>query len=88
MLWAAPEQLLGQRISTASDIFSFGTILWEICANQRIVSRVLRPLEVPREAPQEIVTLIDRCHSVTPHERPTAAQIYDILATVTRPPAA
>ena len=28
--WAAPEVLLGGRVESSADIFSFGVLLWEI----------------------------------------------------------
>lgn len=32
--WLAPEVLMGQPASAASDVFSFGTVLWELATWQ------------------------------------------------------
>ncbi|KAK9787609.1 hypothetical protein WJX73_009481 [Symbiochloris irregularis] len=58
--WASPEQLLGNPTSTMSDMFSMGTVLWEICTGEQPRQRLLRQLRVPEEAPQAIADLIQR----------------------------
>lgn len=79
-MWAAPEQLAGATVSTATDMFAFGIILWEICTNEQMISRLKRPIEVPQEAPPEVVDLIEKCHSYRLADRPTAGEAYDVLA--------
>ena len=41
-LWrrAAPEVLLGRGATPASDIYSFGVILWELCSGGRLGGRL------------------------------------------------
>ena len=69
-------------MGTAADMWSFGTLLWELCAQEPISSRQLRPLRVPQEAPKAVEDLINRCHTQDPALRPTATQAYDILASL------
>ena len=42
--WASPEQILGQPLTLASDIFSFGVILWELITGDRPHMRSCRKL--------------------------------------------
>ena len=39
----------------------------------------LRKIEVPKEAPQQVVKLLYRCLSRTPEIQPVAAELYDAL---------
>ena len=51
--WSSPEQLMGQRCSFSSDLFSFGVVLWEICTGERPKRGQMRDVRVPEEAPAE-----------------------------------
>lgn len=84
LLWAAPEQLLGTECSEACDMFSFGTVVWEICSGERPLNRLTRPLNTPEEAPEIIQDLINRCHAEKPDDRPTADQAFDMLRHAAR----
>ena len=44
LFWASPEHLHGQSCSPATDIWSLGVILWEICTGEQPLRRVTRPL--------------------------------------------
>lgn len=37
--WASPEQLLSGKCTAASDMFSFGVVLWEICTGAAHATR-------------------------------------------------
>ena len=78
-MWASPEQLQGYECGLASDIFSFGTILWEVCTGEQPRYRQTRDLEVPAEAPQAIKDLVIKCHSIDPQDRPSALEVHAIL---------
>ena len=30
--WTAPEVFVGQEHTTASDVYSFGIVVWELCS--------------------------------------------------------
>ena len=70
---------MGEVVGVSADMWSFGTVLWELCTRERLESRSLRPLKVPQEGPQAVAVLIERCRAITPSERPTATQAYDEL---------
>ncbi|KAK9785595.1 hypothetical protein WJX73_001741 [Symbiochloris irregularis] len=81
--WASPEQLLGQATTTMSDMFSMGTVLWEICTGEQPRQRRLRQLRVPEEAPQAVADLIQRCFVLEPSDRPTAVALHNTIACST-----
>ena len=57
--WAAPEVLLGGRVESSADIFSFGVLLWEIATGEKPKRGALRdpkcvliPPDIPVLRPQ------------------------------------
>ncbi|XP_060100147.1 receptor-interacting serine/threonine-protein kinase 1 isoform X2 [Heteronotia binoei] len=73
-----------------SDVYSFGIVLWAIFANKEpyenatndehvyfCVMRGNRPLiaEIEESCPREIISLMERCWSQNPEDRPTFAEI-------------
>ena len=75
MAYMSPEQALGDPLDARTDIFSFGSVLYEAIAGQRpfrgsgsvevlrgIVHRPHQPLrELRPETPEQLAALIDRC---------------------------
>lgn len=81
--WAAPEVLLGTHpVTSATDVYSFGTVLWEICTGE-VPHRPLRRINTlpgePDEAPPEVGNLIYRCLATVPYERPKMQEVYQKL---------
>lgn len=89
-----PELMLEQMLTTASDVFSFGVLLWEL-ANSRhawegmshtqviaMVSMEGKRLEWPDSAHPAIADLSKRCTLTDPAARPTFAAIREELAAL------
>lgn len=67
--YASPEQIRGQRITTSTDVYSLGVILFELLTGQK-------PYRVQSSAPHELATII--CEQ--PPVRPSTA----VRTTTTR----
>ncbi|CAM9692821.1 unnamed protein product [Ectocarpus sp. 6 AP-2014] len=81
--WTAPEVLYGARNSYASDVFSFGVVLWEVMSrktpwselagNDAVFYRVFtmrqRPA-IPTGTPPDIEENTKRCWAHLPRDRP------------------
>ena len=91
--YMSPEQARGEAISPASDIFSFGLVLYEIATGQHafpgdspidtveaILNGVAAPPSSHHAIPAELDRLILRMISKDAAVRPTAEQIAEILA--------
>ncbi|RIB16776.1 kinase-like domain-containing protein [Gigaspora rosea] len=91
--YIAPEVLDGEQYTTASDIYSFGIIMWEILYgksvsyNQEIVIQLqikicrenLRP-KIIEDTPQCYINLMKKCWERDPIKRPSAQKkIIEIL---------
>ncbi|PRW45691.1 serine threonine- kinase receptor R831 [Chlorella sorokiniana] len=75
-LYAAPEQLLGERCTLAADIYSLGLLLTELTTRRFIMMRGEWELpQPPDDCPQDVADLIGQCLSSDPRQRPTAAEV-------------
>jgi serine/threonine protein kinase len=86
--YLSPEQALGQPLSSASDIYSFGLVLLECIkgtveypggAVESAVARLHRAPEIPEDLPAEWADLIRSMTAIEPLERPAAADIETSL---------
>ncbi|RIB20161.1 kinase-like domain-containing protein [Gigaspora rosea] len=94
-LYAAPEVLFGESFSKASDIFSFGVLMWQISSGQSLISEYGKSMNIysltikihsgmrPTIRKGTISCysdLMKRCWDSDPTKRPSALKIYKILA--------
>ncbi|EGC39625.1 hypothetical protein DICPUDRAFT_147550 [Dictyostelium purpureum] len=88
--YAAPEILNSKQFSEKSDVFSFGTILWELVTNNipfdgmdpYDVKELLKSgkrLEIPENCHEVFKTTIQDCWNQSVEERPTFLNIYHRL---------
>ncbi len=92
----SPEQLIGQQVTEAADIYSFGVLAYEVLTQQRpyraetreeIAAAHLR--QPPRDLAQlmenpdpQLRQLLMRCLAKNPEHRPTAASVVRTLGRI------
>src|SRR5215471_2115582 len=91
--YMSPEQVSGKPVDARSDIFSFGTVLYEMLSGRRafngdssmtIMAAILRDEPQPLQSPPELVQIIKRCLAKSPFDRfQTMAAVKASLAAVT-----
>ena len=91
--FVAPEVLKGNPPTMASDIYSFGMIMWTLSAgirpwcnrahDSRLASEVisgLRP-EIIDGTPEVYTQLMTQCWHPDSSKRPTASQLYELIGS-------
>ena len=94
MKWMAPESLSDDEFSTASDVWSYGVVLWEMYhpnenpydnikdAAKLVVNltRGLR-LEIPADYPSIVERIMKACWQEEPTKRPSFVLIAQLLTS-------
>ena len=94
-LYMAPEQALGQKLDQRADLFSFGSVLYQMISGRppfrasstvavlkRVADDMPRPIqEIIPETPDWLCKLIGNLHAKNPDERyGSAKEVSDLLA--------
>ncbi|MQA14870.1 MAG: protein kinase [Pseudonocardiaceae bacterium] len=86
--YLAPEQVRGQAVEPAADVFALGLVLLECITGRReypggaleaAVARLHRSPEIPDDLPEPLATLLLRMLSDEPAERASAAEVATVL---------
>ncbi|GAA6082716.1 mitogen-activated protein kinase kinase kinase 7 isoform X1 [Tachysurus ichikawai] len=98
--WMAPEVFEGSNYSEKCDVFSWGIILWEVITRRkpfdeiggpafRIMWAVHRGTRPPliKNLPKPIESLMTRCWSKDPSQRPSMEEIVKIMTHLMKVPA-
>ncbi|MFI9009099.1 serine/threonine-protein kinase [Actinosynnema sp. NPDC053489] len=86
--YLAPEQVRGEEVGPAADVYALGLVLLECLTGYReyqgdrveaAVARLHRPPSIPHHVPAGLARLIRAMTALSPDRRPTAAHVADRL---------
>jgi len=96
--WMAPEVAAGTDYEAKADVFSYGMVLWEIlilkvpfqelsassCSEMLVRGRrpKVEDAKFPEQCPEELITLMTRCWSQDPRERPEFEEVLELLLDI------
>eukprot|EP01119_Soliformovum_irregulare_P006367 TRINITY_DN18297_c0_g1_i1.p1 TRINITY_DN18297_c0_g1~~TRINITY_DN18297_c0_g1_i1.p1 ORF type:complete len:207 (+),score=55.17 TRINITY_DN18297_c0_g1_i1:74-622(+) len=92
--WTAPEVMSGGSSTTASDVWSFGVVCWEILndgappfswmSNVEVFEEIQSGTRLPKPkvVQEDLWKLIVRCWEDQPSKRPTFVQIIEALSLI------
>uniref|UniRef100_A0A8D3BT56 non-specific protein-tyrosine kinase n=1 Tax=Scophthalmus maximus TaxID=52904 RepID=A0A8D3BT56_SCOMX len=91
--WMAPESINFRRFTTASDVWMFAVCLWEIMSqgqqpffwleNRDVINQLEQGIRLPKpeNCPPALYSLMTRCWSYDPRERPNFTELVHSVAS-------
>ncbi|KAK1795551.1 hypothetical protein P4O66_001049 [Electrophorus voltai] len=92
--WMAPESINFRRFTTASDVWMFAVCMWEIMShgqqpffwldNRDVINQLEQGIRLPKpdSCPPALYSLMTRCWSYDPNERPTFTELVCKISDV------
>ncbi|CAL1586373.1 unnamed protein product [Knipowitschia caucasica] len=92
--WMAPESINFRRFTTASDVWMFAVCVWEITSygqqpffwleNRDVINQLEQGIRLPKpdHCPPALYSLMTRCWSYDPRERPTFTELVVKISDV------
>ncbi|KAL3102059.1 hypothetical protein niasHS_003468 [Heterodera schachtii] len=90
--WTAPEAIMQHKYTTASDVWSFGVVMWEVMSfgerpywdwtNHKVIHEVVQNgfrLPPPQDTPKRLYEMMLACWQAERHKRPTFADLLEQL---------
>uniref|UniRef100_A0A8C7M1T7 non-specific protein-tyrosine kinase n=1 Tax=Oncorhynchus mykiss TaxID=8022 RepID=A0A8C7M1T7_ONCMY len=94
--WMAPESINFRRFTTASDVWMFAVCIWEILSqgqqpffwleNRDIINQLEQGIRLPKSdnCPPALYSLMTRCWSYDPRDRPSFTELVVKISDVHR----
>ncbi|XP_072017838.1 uncharacterized protein [Amphiura filiformis] len=89
--WMPPEVMTEHKVSKPGDVYSLGTVIWEICTRKipyegldflqiqtQVCSKGKRP-EIPDGLSRHLIVLLKRCWMTDRNKRPTMPDVMKII---------
>uniref|UniRef100_A0AAZ3SCL7 non-specific protein-tyrosine kinase n=1 Tax=Oncorhynchus tshawytscha TaxID=74940 RepID=A0AAZ3SCL7_ONCTS len=92
--WMAPESINFRRFTTASDVWMFAVCMWEILSrgqqpffwleNRDVIIQLEQGIRLPKpdDCPPALYSLMTRCWSYNPRERPSFTELVIKISDV------
>ncbi|KAG7461057.1 hypothetical protein MATL_G00205500 [Megalops atlanticus] len=92
--WMAPESINFRRFTSASDVWMFAVCMWEIMSrgqqpffwleNKDVINQLEQGIRLPKpeNCPPTLYSLMTRCWTYVPRERPTFTELVCKLSEV------
>ena len=92
--WTAPEAILFRKFNMASDVWSYGVLMWEVMSygkspygdvdNYTLLEQIQQGyrLEQPDECPYLLYSLMLKCWDTVPEMRPTFSDLHFQVSTM------